>query len=245
MITIKDYSYLVEEKWKKIYYDGYDLNYEISNLGRVRNTVTGHIRVLEESNTGYLRLSLRITSLKKTLHFQIHRLVAMAFIPIPKRHRKQGLTYKDLTVNHINGNRHDNVVLNLEWCTQSENVIHSIATGLRPTGVGSRKNKKKKEKVKNAPKKRNEWGAYVNYEPYTIYTEEQIRKACSMIENDYTNKEISNETKLPKYYVTAIRRGKVWKHVIKEYNLKMAPPRSSNKTIPASTTISSESTSKS
>jgi len=58
---------------------------------------------------------------KSTTHY-VHRLVAQTFIPNPEGKPE---------VNHINGNRQDNSVLNLEWCTRTENADHAIKTGLK------------------------------------------------------------------------------------------------------------------
>lgn len=56
--------------------------------------------------------------------YSVHRLVATAFIPNPKRLPQ---------VNHLDGNKLNNHVANLEWCDAYDNVMHAIRTGLRPS----------------------------------------------------------------------------------------------------------------
>lgn len=116
---------MVEEVWKNISPD-----YQVSNLGNVRSLTlwNGHKYVkrdipknlkLDVSTTGYLKIKIRIDGIKKD--YKVHRLVALAFIkPI------QGKEF----VNHIDGNKTNNEVSNLEWCTRSENMIHAYRTGL-------------------------------------------------------------------------------------------------------------------
>lgn len=53
--------------------------------------------------------------------FNLHRLIAQAFIPNPENKPE---------VNHINGIRSDHRILNLEWCSHAENMRHAVATGL-------------------------------------------------------------------------------------------------------------------
>lgn len=88
-------------------------NYEISNLCRVRNKTSGLILKKSFSKNGYIYHSFSNRKLKK--HKYLHRLMAEAFIDNPN--------YKE-EVNHINGNKLDNSIENLEWVTRRENQSH-------------------------------------------------------------------------------------------------------------------------
>lgn len=100
-------------------------DYEVSNLGIVRNQKTKIILKIHTQNRGYKIVNLKKENKSKGI--SLHRLVAIAFLPNPKNKPQ---------VNHINGIKDDNRLENLEWCTGSENVNHSIRTGLRPVLVG-------------------------------------------------------------------------------------------------------------
>lgn len=96
------------EKWKDI--EGYDGAYQVSDLGRVRSKKYGDWRVLKPSrNTnGYLQVGLWKDGEKKEKKFRVHRLVAQAFI--------DNTDETKTLINHINEDKTDNRVSNLEWC---------------------------------------------------------------------------------------------------------------------------------
>lgn len=117
------------EKWLPVI--GYEGCYEVSNLGRVksvRRTVrsfprnrTVPSRILRQSSLrgGYLSVGLWKNHLFKRV--TVHRIVAQAFIPNPKKLPQ---------VNHVDGNKLHNRVDNLEWCSREQNMQHAYTHGL-------------------------------------------------------------------------------------------------------------------
>jgi hypothetical protein len=102
------------EIWKKI--EDYEGLYEVSNLGRVRDK-NKRIKPMNKNNKGYFLLSLYYNG--KTCHPSIHRLVAKEFIPNPNNYPQ---------VNHIDCDKSNNTVDNLEWCTQRHNYNEGMKT---------------------------------------------------------------------------------------------------------------------
>ena len=101
-----------KEIWKTI--KDYD-NYIISNFGKVKSLKKNIILKPEIRRKYY---SVQLYKNKKSKHFQIHRLVAIAFIENPNN-----LKY----VNHKDENKLNNYVDNLEWCTASYNINYGTA----------------------------------------------------------------------------------------------------------------------
>lgn len=104
-----------QEEWRNI--DGYE--YEISNTGQVRNK-TGKIMHQSHNTYGYLHVSLCKMGYAKTVC--VHKLVACAFIANPNGYPQ---------INHKDGNKENNAVSNLEWCTQKQNNQHACQNNLR------------------------------------------------------------------------------------------------------------------
>lgn len=108
--------------WKKFIYEEKETDYSVSTEGEVRKDGTGYI-LSQSSQQDYKFVRLLIDGQQKRM--RVHRMVAMTFIDNP-----ENKPY----VNHINGNRSDNNVENLEWVTPSENTQHAVKTGLMNNG---------------------------------------------------------------------------------------------------------------
>ena len=92
--------------------EGFD-NYEVSNLGKVRNIKTGIVLKPRLHRNGYLMHQLCENNKRKFLY--LHRIIATAFIDNPE---------EKPCVNHIDENKLNNDLSNLEWCTVRENLVH-------------------------------------------------------------------------------------------------------------------------
>lgn len=109
------------EQWKAVPIYPYSQKYEVSNLGRVRNSKTGRIMKHQSTKNGYQLVGLRNRSGNR-IRPTVHRLVARVFLGEPIDERNE--------VNHIDGVKTNNQVLNLEWVTRKENMSHALSNGL-------------------------------------------------------------------------------------------------------------------
>ncbi len=101
----------MKEVWKDI--EGYEGLYQVSSFGRVKKVTTGRILKGGKHAKGYLLVGLYKNNIRSSK--TIHRLVAEAFIPNPENKPE---------VNHIDENKTNNSLDNLEWMTTKENTNH-------------------------------------------------------------------------------------------------------------------------
>lgn len=107
------------EKWNKI---SSLENFSISSYGNLRNDISGKILKHNILKTGYNQITIKPNGrFGKSKSVRIHREVAIAFIPNPMNLPQ---------VNHIDGNKLNNNVTNLEWVTASQNQQHAVDSGL-------------------------------------------------------------------------------------------------------------------
>lgn len=153
-------------------------NYSISNKGRVwSNYKKGFIKNRLNSKDPYPFVGLSKNN--KTIVIRVHRLVAKHFI--------QNLESKP-EVNHIDGNKLNNDVTNLEWVTRKENQQHAVKIGLRDALRGENCN-------------------------FNKYKQSTIESIIEDMELGLQPKKISIKYNIPKSTINKIKFNKTWKHI--------------------------------
>ena len=186
---------IIQEEFKHILLeDGTVIDdYLVSNYGRVYSFKTNKLLTPTERN-GYLSVSLNYGDIQYPK--RINRLVMMTFAPVQNANLLQ--------VNHINGNKLDNRLSNLEWCTAKENIAHAIRTGLRKIGE--------------------------DHHDATI-TNKQVEEICKMLEQGFSYEEIYNTIQPDIKYqnfrkiIYNIRYGESWQAISKNYNFSREKQR--------------------
>lgn len=105
--------------------------YTVNDKGEFFSDNTGLMKTRNKGNTEYQIINfMTVDGKKKT--YRAHRIVMMAFKPIDNMEK--------LEVNHIDGNKKNNLLSNLEWCTSAENQQHAFQLGLQKARKGSANN---------------------------------------------------------------------------------------------------------
>jgi len=175
--------------WKDVIIDGIKTNYEVNNIGQVRNKLTKRILTpsTSKSKDKYLHVSIYVDYMKITRN--IHRLVAQAFI------ENDDLIHKT-QVNHRDGNKLNNCIENLEWCTPSENTKHAYRIGLEHY----------------TPK-------FGSDNPNNKYSEFCIHQICKMLSENVPIVLISKLINIDTKYISHINKGCEWRHISSQYNI--------------------------
>lgn len=150
--------------------------YTITSEGKIYSDNSGLMKTRNRAGTEYQIINFSKEDGKKKT-FRVHRLVLMAFKPV------DGM--ENLEVNHIDGNKKNNKLENLEWCTSSENQIHAFKTGLQEPRRGERSN-------------------------FAKLTEEDIKKIFELRKQGLTQKEIGDIIGCSRSNISCILRGKSW-----------------------------------
>jgi hypothetical protein len=176
------------EIWKDI--PGFEGSYQISNFGRVKSLpkvwVCGNRGSLRRKGETILKLSFNsggycqadLSKNLKNKKYPVHRLMGITFLP-------NNLNKK--CINHINSDRADNRLENLEWVTHSENAIHAAKKGRMFKAVGE------------------------DHPMCKISKEDVI--AIRGMADEYTHLEISKRFSIGRRTVCSIINRKIWKHV--------------------------------
>lgn len=169
-------------KSKKILYKGHETRYSVTNTGIIINDEKNCIQKPHVSNRGYERVLLSYNGTRK--YVSVHRLVAQYFIPnddnLPE-------------VNHIDGNKRNNNVTNLEWCTAEYNVKHSYDTNLNHSGESN---------------------------SLATISNKQAKKICKLLEqNKLTMNEIAKEVGTTRKVVSHIKNKESWCRISCQYDI--------------------------
>lgn len=157
-----------------------ETGYLVTNDGKVlRKDGNGFLKP-KLDRYGYLCYGLSLGKKKHMLHITAHKLVATVFLERPSEQHQ---------VDHIDGNKLNNHVSNLEWVTLQENLKRRCALNLTARGERS----------------------------CSDYTDEQIHEVCKMLADGYRNNDIAKACNVTREVVSQIRMKKTWIHISNQY----------------------------
>jgi hypothetical protein len=165
---------MMEELWSEIIED----NYLVSSLGKVYSITKDKLMKTRFDKQGYEVLVLHTKN--GAVNRSVHRLVAKAFIPNPCNLPM---------VNHIDGDKTNNMVCNLEWSTSSRNNQHAFDTGLRKSGENHHKAK---------------------------LSEQDVRDIQVMLSEGMPQRAIAKYFPVGRTTIAKIAKGQIWRHLTEE-----------------------------
>ena len=189
----------LSEKWKPIMINGNTTKYFVSTLGRIR----GPQKIMSpfelnknKKEKSYLSIRFKVNGIR--IGRLVHRLVAEAFIPNPENKPQ---------VNHIDGNKQNNCVENLEWVTRVENMQHAVKNNLLRPRYGSTS-------------------------PFAKHLEKDIHEVCKLLElGIHTVREIHELTGVSIRTINGIFRSNKWHQITSHYDIKKPVMRKPHRVI--------------
>ena len=162
--------------------------YYVSNYGKIYSKLSNHLIRPRYIGHGYHEITLRLKS-NSPIDQLVHRIVLSVFNPIPNMNEMQ--------VNHINGIKIDNRLINLEWCTCEENISHAHKNGLYANITGEAAS-------------------------FATLTNSQVKIICECLELGLSPREICSKIGLEftnqlKSKIYQIKGRNNWKHISKDY----------------------------
>lgn len=232
----------IEEEWRQVILKGDKQNYDVSNIGRIRNHTTKKLYKLSKTygmmNTyEFIQLKLNDGS---TIRTGIHRLIGIMFLPVPKKYIKAKVPVSDLVIDHIDNVKYHNIYTNLQWLTDEENnfKFYSDPLNVKSLSIPIHIVRKicedlcKGLTIYDISKK-------YNYSEYAIYkirykmtyrkitrtykfpsnqmTEEEVHKVCSLLASGHSINEVHEETGISVGKITRISNGQCWNQISKNY----------------------------
>lgn len=190
------------EIYKEYYYKGIRTNYLVSNTGKVYSVKYKKCLSTTPNHRGYLRVGIYLPD-GTVKRLSVHAMVLETFVGEKPS--------KEYQVDHIDGDKTNNDLSNLEWVTPSENISRAFKNGLK-TGIKG-----------------------TNH-PVSVYSDLQIHKACRLLEKGLSIPDVSKKVGIPKSYLYSIAKGNQWNHIVSQYdlsniNMKMSTPKHVKKEI--------------
>lgn len=173
----------MEREWRLLKYQGCEYcNFSISNAGELRNNSTSKVLKPSTNENGYYVFVVRLHQNGKKSGVVAHRAVAETFIDNPCKFPQ---------INHKDGNKQNNNVENLEWCTCSENIRHAVKNQLLTTDHCR--------------------GALCNF---AKLNEEQVKAIRRLyMTGDYTQKQLAELYNCSKENIKSIVNFHSWRHI--------------------------------